>query len=211
MWRTLPLLTCTFPLLVLAPAARAGELIDRAAEALRSAPVYVDPDARPTVSSEEVGRLGRQISDSGAGPMYIAVLPGDALGEAGGDPNEVVAMLANKLRRDGTYAAVTGGRFRAGSTLLERGEAARMATEAFRASSGRGLAATLEAFVGRVGAVRSGGSPDDGSGTPTGGLVLLGIVAAGGGLFALSASRRRRRERDEQGAELGGAAATSPA
>src|SRR3954452_19692726 len=134
MWRTLPLLACTIAVLGLSPAARPSELIDRAAEALRSAPVYVDPDARPTLSSEEAGRLGARISDSGAGPMYIAVLPGDALGEAGGDPREVVVMLANRLRRDGTYAAVTGGGFRAGSTVLERGKSAHMATEAFRAS-----------------------------------------------------------------------------
>jgi hypothetical protein len=136
--------------------------------------------------------------------MYIAILPDTALGEAGGDANELLAMIANALRRDGTYAAVTGGRFRAGSTVLERGEAARLATEAFDESKGRGLAATLEDFVGRVADARKGGGSagDGGSGTPTGLLVLFGLVAAGGGLFALSNARRRRRERDEQVAEL---------
>src|ERR1043165_6617512 len=105
-------------LLATAPAARAGEQIDRAVEGRRSGPVYVAPGAQPTLRPAEADRLRRQITDSGAGPLYIAILPDTALGEAGGDANELLAMIANALRRDGTYAAVTGGRFRAGSTVL---------------------------------------------------------------------------------------------
>ena len=148
MHRSLVSLVAVAALLVPASSAQAGEILDRAANALRGDPVYVDPLARPTLTAAQADRLRESIDTTGAGPMYIAVLPAAAVREAGGQPAQVVAELARTLRRDGTYATVAGGRFRAGSSVLGRGEAARLATEAFRDSRQRGLAATLEDFVG---------------------------------------------------------------
>ena len=62
-------------LLVLAPAAQAGELIDRAASELQQDNVYVDPDADPTLTDEQAQALRERISSEGAGPMYVAVMP----------------------------------------------------------------------------------------------------------------------------------------
>ena len=210
MHRSLVSLVAVAALLVPASSAQAGEILDRAANALRGDPVYVDPLARPTLTAAQADRLRESIDTTGAGPMYIAVLPAAAVREAGGQPAQVVAELARTLRRDGTYATVAGGRFRAGSSVLGRGEAARLATEAFRDSRQRGLAATLEDFVARVGEAQSGassfdggrGAPDTGGGVPAGLLVLLGVGAGGAGLVALSRSHRRRRERADQVAEL---------
>src|SRR4051812_46781900 len=63
-------------------------VVDRAAQALASDPVYVDPDAKPSLSAAEGDRLRRRIEQGDAGPVYVAVLPGSAVDEAGGDPVE---------------------------------------------------------------------------------------------------------------------------
>src|SRR6187200_1233949 len=106
---TLVPLVAIATLLAGAPSARAGEILDRAAKALRSDPVYVDPQARPTLTAAQADRLRESIDSTGAEPMYIAVLPAGAVGEAGGSPAQVVVELARTLRRDGTYATVAGG------------------------------------------------------------------------------------------------------
>src|SRR5918995_657323 len=77
-------------LLVLAPPARAGELIDRAATELQSENVYVDPDADPTITDAQAEALQDRIVAEGAGPMYIAVMPRDIAGEAAGSPLEAL-------------------------------------------------------------------------------------------------------------------------
>ena len=51
-------------LLVLAPAAQAGELIDRAAEELRAYNVYVDPDAEAQLDADQVEALQDRIPAS---------------------------------------------------------------------------------------------------------------------------------------------------
>src|SRR5688500_19076314 len=71
-------------LAVAAPAHAQGALSE-AAQALRDSPVYVDPDAERALNDGEVQRLRKLIADTGAGPMYVAVLPESARDEAGGD------------------------------------------------------------------------------------------------------------------------------
>src|SRR5205823_6030267 len=59
------------------PAAVAGAqdaAIQKAAQALQSDPVYVDPQA-PAAARVDAGELQRRIDDAGATPTYIAVLP----------------------------------------------------------------------------------------------------------------------------------------
>src|SRR4051812_32917773 len=85
--------------LLIAPAAMAGEIIDRAARALESDPVYVDPDAEAKVSPADADALRRRISDRQAGPMYIAVLPDATKAEAGGSVKGVAQALLQATGR----------------------------------------------------------------------------------------------------------------
>ncbi|MDQ5821421.1 MAG: hypothetical protein M3540_08275, partial [Actinomycetota bacterium] len=87
----LALLACA----VLAPAAHAGPIVDRAVASLGTDPVYVDPEASPTISSQEERQLERLILSTGAGPLYIAILPESAAAEAGGSPEEVLRAIAD--------------------------------------------------------------------------------------------------------------------
>jgi hypothetical protein len=187
--------------LVLVSAAQAGQIIDRAVTALRSDPVYVDPDAELAITPEDEQRLRQTIDTAGAGPVYIAILPAAAEQEAGGDPDGVLQALHDQLGRNGTYAAVIGRHFRAGSEgVLPHGVAGPLATEALNAHRSEGVTPTLVDFVGRVAAARRGG--DGGGGEPgTGGAVLIGLLIAGGVAFliyrAVSARRRRQVELTE--------------
>jgi MYXO-CTERM domain-containing protein len=183
--------------LTLVPAALGGEILDRAARALATDPVYVDPEATPKLTADQERRLESEISRAGEGPIYVAVLPAKASNETGGDAAAALAELADDLRRPGVYAIVAGGQFRAGATGdsgLDRGEAARLATDAFRAHRNDGLAATLVDFVDRVGAERT----DDDGGGPVGGLSPLWLLAlAVVGFFTWRRIKRRRAEAEE--------------
>ena len=112
--------------------------IDQAAQALRTTPVYVDPDAERAISEDEAERLLQAIRDNDAGPLYVALLPASAAAEAGGDPEAALAELARAVGEPGTYAAVIGDSFRAGAVggVLPAGAAGSLATEAFDAQSG---------------------------------------------------------------------------
>ena len=187
----LPLLVLAL-LLVLTPSASAQGTITEAAAALRDTPVYVDPEAERALSSGEVADLRRAIARNDAGPAYIAVLPGSAAEEAGGDPVAALRELALSVGEPGTYAAVIGESFRAGATggVLHEGRAG---------ERDGGTGAVLGDFVRRRGDARAevGGSADapgdgGGGGFP---VVLLLLLAVPLGLFALSRRRRRRQEK----------------
>ncbi|MDX6646132.1 MAG: hypothetical protein QOK40_1859, partial [Miltoncostaeaceae bacterium] len=177
--------------LAAAPAANAQGVIDTAARALASDPVYVAPGAKPSLTMAEVAALRRRIERGDAGPVYVAILPASAIDEAGGDPAEVVSRLAAAVRRRGTYAAISGGRFRAGSFTVPG--AGRAATEALVAHRDQGVAAVLDDWVERVAQARagagSGGSSNNGGGGSGGGgsgtglLVIVGVLG-GGALLA---------------------------
>src|SRR5919199_2206543 len=164
-------------LLALAAPAFAQGVIDRAAEALRSDPVYVDPGAEAKVSSADAERIRQAIRDRDAGPLYVAVLPAAAADEVGGSADQVAAALRQALRRHGTYAVVVGNRFRAGSDDLPRGVTAEQRTAAVQAHGGEGVTPTLLDFVQRMGSVRAGNEP---AGTGSGG----GDGGGGGGIGA---------------------------
>ncbi|HEV2859170.1 MAG TPA: hypothetical protein VGW80_12290, partial [Solirubrobacterales bacterium] len=152
-------------------------LVGEAAQALRTSPVYVDPDAEHAISPREEAALERQIADAGAGPMYVAIVPDAAADEAGGSAEGVARAIANELRRPGTYAVVAGDRFRAASTVLQRGEAARIATDAFEVRGDEGVYATLREFAERVGEARRNGGEAPSEGPGAGGFGGLGLLA----------------------------------
>jgi hypothetical protein len=202
--RLLPLLTVLALTLAAAAAAASTSYVGQAATALRSDPVYVHPDAKPSISEADADRLRERIATSSAGPVYIAVVPGAARNEAGGDAADWVRSLAETLDRRGTYAAVVGGQFRAASNVLDGGQAADLATEAFEEQSDEGITATLLAFVDKVAAARGGSASGDGDGTSL--WPILAVVGAGAFGFVLL-RRRRRARRDREALATGKAVA----
>jgi hypothetical protein len=181
-------------LLVAAPA-HAQTPLESAAQALRDSPVYVHPDAERELSEREQVRLRELIADSGAGPMYIVVLPESARNQAGGDPTAALREIARELREPGVYAGVIGDSFRAGSVgaAVPAGE---LASESLDAKGSDGTYAVLSDFVRRVGDARAGGgSTRDGGG---GGFPFLLLLLLGVPLAAIALSRRRQRKRQAE-------------
>jgi hypothetical protein len=179
--------------LVLAPAASAGTIINRAAQALANDPVYVDPSAK-TVSQADADALRREIASKGKGPIYIAVLPKAALAEGGGSAVGIADEFHRILGRRGVYAVVAGDQFRAESTDLGKGKAGKLAAEAFRAHRKQGVTPTLLDFVDRVGATRSG-SGSSGEGSRFGWWPIV-ILAIAGFLVYRTIKRRRQNASD---------------
>jgi hypothetical protein len=199
--RRLLLLASATAALVLVPAAQAAPIIDRAVAALNTGAVYVDPAAELAVSPADQRRLRQKIDSAGAGPVYIAILPATAEQEAGGSPDGVLQAIHDALGRKGTYAAVIGRHFRAGSDVLSPGVAGRLATDALNARRGDGVTATLLDFIDRTAAERNGNGNGGGgtSGQPSGGgKVLIGLLIAGAvGFLLFRAARKRRRSQSE--------------
>jgi hypothetical protein len=187
--------------LALGGTARAGERIDAAVSALQSSPIYVDPDAELAIGSAEQARLRAAIDTSGAGPVYIAILPLTAEDETGGNPDGVLQALHDGLSRRGTYAVIVGRHFRAGSEgVLAQGVAGVLATEALNAHRSEGATATLIDFVHRVAdARRNGAAPTGTTGEPgTGGAILIGLLVLGGlAFFGVRVVQGRRRQQAE--------------
>src|SRR3954469_2519393 len=110
------LLLTVLLVLLAAPIARAQSGISAAAEALKSDPVYVDPDAEGKLSDSEADQLRQSTTHKDAGPMAVAVMPRDVVAGPGGS---LGAALAERLSRgggSGTYVLVAGRSVRAGST-----------------------------------------------------------------------------------------------
>ena len=191
--------------LVVAAPAEAQSTLSRAADALRDTPVYVDPDAERALSEREATRLRELISERGAGPMYVVVLPASARDEAGGDPTASLREIAQEVREPGTYAGVIGDSFRAGSVGLDV-PAADLARDSLDAHAADGTFAVLQDFVRRVGDARAGGGAASdprgdggGGGFPVGLLLLLGVPLAA---LLFMRNRRRRQEEEQARAEL---------
>jgi hypothetical protein len=186
--------------LFLVPAAEAGPIIDRAVAALHTDPVYVDPAAELAPSMADQIRLRKKIDGAGAGPVYIAILPNAAELEAGGSPDGVLRAIHAGLGLKGTYAAVIGTHFRAGSDgVLPQGVAGRLATEALDAQRGAGVTATLVDFVDRVAAGRHGGGGGGGQPSGGGGVVIALLIAAAVAFLLFRGMRKRNRSRAELG------------
>ena len=172
-----------------------------AADALRDDTVYVDPSAEQAIDEDEANSLRERIREQGAGPLRIAILPASAADAAGGNPNEALEEIANGVGERGTYAAIIGSAFRAGSIGdLQPGAAAELATSSL-SKKDQGPAVVLTEFVDGVGEARANGgsvpgSRDRGRGGGGGGsgflLLLLGVPIA---LLGLGRLRRRREQK----------------
>ncbi|HEX2023612.1 MAG TPA: hypothetical protein VHF00_02840 [Acidimicrobiales bacterium] len=191
-------------------ATAAGPIVDRAGQALRSDPVYVDPDAQDIVPAADAERIRDEVR-AGTHPVYVAVLPAAVLQEAGGNPNGVVNALQGATGLRGTYAVLAGTSFRATSTVVPGGQASDLATEVFREHRGEGPAAVLREYVSGVQRLEpsavdrpssdgQGDAPADdggGGGSSVLPLLLLGGAAGGGG-YLLWRRRRKEQERQQQ-------------
>jgi hypothetical protein len=199
------------PLLSVAPAAAQTDtqVLDRAARALRSDPVYVDPSAERRIDGAAADRLRQRIRDRGSA-IFLAVLPGSAVTDAGGDASDLASTLGQRVGLAGTVGVVAGESFRGASNVLPPGRAGALSTAAFQARSAAGTEAVLAEFVDRVSAVQgtaapsgsgdrqfddggSGGDGDGGGGSSALPALLL-VGAAGGGFYLWQRSKKQRRE-----------------
>jgi hypothetical protein len=192
--------------LLLSGPAMAGQYVDAAARGLASNPVYVSDQADPKPSAAQQDELRTHIRDAGV-PMYIAVLPGAALDEGGGNATEVARLISQSLRQRGVYAVITSDDFGAGSTagVLPGRTTTRIANEVVKDDQGKNPQTVLLDFIDRVKqAAAQGGeaapAQDSRSGSGAGavlGIAVAVLVVVGAGALIFS-SRRRRRERERQ-------------
>jgi hypothetical protein len=201
----------------LAAPASAGPWVDRTAGSLRDEPLYLNPSARPTLSAAEAERVRARLAVASI-PVFVAVLPGQARREAGGDVNRLAGMVAASVGRPGTYLVVAGGEEGAGSNTLAKGVAATQARAAFGQHPGM-AAATLD-FVGR--AEKAAGRPPVTTPPPQpppgedadGNTVLVVLLAIAGVvtvavLLALTLENRSERRSVRIGTQLGEVKAVS--
>src|SRR3954453_20389647 len=78
--------------------AHAASTIDSVAAALKDKPVYVDPDASPSLSSSQADALVSQIKGMRSGvPVYVAILPDSATFKQ----STLLQQLRNKVGNNG--------------------------------------------------------------------------------------------------------------
>ncbi|MCW2950324.1 MAG: hypothetical protein JWN41_1337, partial [Thermoleophilia bacterium] len=180
--------------LAVAPPASAA-YVDDVAAAWHDDPVYVDDSQRDVVSTSDERELESRIAQ-GDEPVFVAVLPESARGEAGGTTVGLLRELAQREGSRATYAAIVGDQFRAGST--DAIDASQLAAAAFSAHRSEGAPAVLGNFVDRVEQQRASGRASSNSGSRggggfgVGGLFVLGMF--GLALFAIVRALRRARQ-----------------
>jgi hypothetical protein len=183
-------------LLFLAFAAPAGaQSVDAAANALKSDPVYVAPDAE-LASQVDAEALKARIDSAGAAPLFIAVLPQSAQVNSAG---RTLIALREAVGRKGTYALAVGDEFRTlgdGFNAAEAGDAARKAHP-------DDLEATLETFIDAAGKAQD----DAGAGGSSAGaliaIVVLILVVVGGAFLVFSRRRARQKGGGDGVSEVG--------
>ncbi len=196
--------------LAAATPAYADAVIDRAALALQTSPVYNDPTAEKALADTEAAQVLADVQAAGS-PLYVAVLPASVLGSYGGDPQKVIIALQQALGRNGTFAVVSGNKFRVGNdTGLD---VTAIANTAYNDHRSEGVAAVLSAFAGSLGTVTSGSD----TGGTTGGVVvsdptsssgsgsllpIAGLLVVGGAGVALLARRSSKNAKNRAAANL---------
>ena len=202
------LLPLPLALLIAAPSAQAQEatILKTASERLKEDPLYVHPDVRSALGEGESRRLREEIDGLG-GPMYVAVLPPEAIEQSGGTARGAIVQLATKVGRRGIFAMAVPGRelqLIAGSNLgAGDGRVAEAADASLAANPDEGVSPVLTDFVERVdnlaaaeaGGPRSSGDTADASGSGGGGAGVTALILLGGGAIALGGILFARRER----------------
>ncbi len=183
-------------MLPLTPANAADDPVTTAVQKFKGGDhVYVDPSAEV---SFDPGKVRDAISSAGLS-MYVAVLP-----DSTGTPEDVVRRIGQNLGGRVTVAVLVGTHFRAGSSALAKGEAGRLADQAF--AEGRpDITKTLTIFAGKVktaSVTRKSLVPVRTSSHALGGVVtvlvvvlLLALLGGLGMAFFLRRGRRGRLDR----------------
>jgi hypothetical protein len=187
---------------VLTAGPAAASAADVAAELAKN-PVFVDPQAPIQADADA---LRRQVQSSET-PIFIAVLPDDARTETNGNTDALGGRIADALDERGTYLVTAGMEYTAASSTLPRGEAKKLADQAFK-DHGRDLDAALGQFVDGVSAAAraepaaqsSGDGGGAGGGIAT--VAVLSVLLVGGGALIFGARRRRRQREAERQREL---------
>jgi hypothetical protein len=192
---TARLVTAMLVALILAVLTAAPAMASAAsvADSLAKSPVFVDPNAPIKV---DTNALLNQV-EAAETPIFIAVLPDDARTETNGNTDALGAKIAGALKERGTYLVTAGTKYTAASSTLNRGEAKRLAEQAFQAN-GQNLDAALSQFVDGVSAearnepAAQTGGDGGGGGGGIATVAVLAVVLVGGGALLFGARRRRR-------------------
>jgi hypothetical protein len=186
---------------LLVPAAASphgGGIINDALQTLRSGdPVFVHQNAIPSLDPADAIALRERIAAEG-GAVFVAVLPADAMHEAG-TPDAVVDAVRRGLGVEGTYAVVVGGALAAVTRngALGQDEAAHDAELALAAHRNDDLGSLLLDFVDRVTAEPAQETSSEGGGQS---WLVWGLLAAlGFGALILLATLARARRRSSVG------------
>ena len=181
-----------------APAVAQASFVEDAAAALQSDPVYVHPSMEAALSPSDADRLGARINAANVGPVYIAVLPEEAVRETGGDAGLLLQRLAGEVRVVGTYAVVAGRELVAGADddVFAPGVVPQIADETSQANQGGSVEELLFDFVGRLEEAASGEGSSGGGDSGLPGFGWVPVLLVGGGIaFVISRRRRVQRER----------------
>ena len=202
----------------LAGPASAGPWVDRTTGNLRDDPLYVHPAARPNLSLPDQERIRARLSQVGT-PIFVAVLPSQALAEAGGDAGRLAALVGASVGRPGTYLVVAGGSQGAGSSTLAKGQAAGRAKVAFQrhpdlADATMDFIARVEDAAGTPPVTSAPAQPPPGQEDDGGDTVLLVLLALAGVvalavLLALTLENRSAQRTVRSGHQLAEAKAVS--
>jgi hypothetical protein len=149
----------------------------------------------------------------------VAVLPSQALSEAGGDPARLAALVGASVGRPGTYLVVAGGAAGAGSNTLAKGQAPGRAKVAFRehpdlADATMDFIARVEDAAGTPPATTAAPQPPPGQEDANGNTVLLVLLAIAGVvtvavLLALTLESRTERRTVRSGNQFAEARAVA--
>ena len=163
--------------------------VDDAVAGLQSDNVYVSPEVNG--SAELTAQLEQQVTDAS---IAVVVLSDNASLEGTGP--EIVAEIAAKTGYDTIIVAV-GDDLSAGSKVLAKGEALRIANEAENSTDTvqEGLTQTVQGVVAASDSAPAPADSGAGGGVVVVAIVVAALLAAGIGVFAVVRSRRSRPDR----------------
>lgn len=158
--------------MALAGAAAASEYSESIAKKVESEIVYIDPKAKPSVSTAEAGRIRIQIVRKAPGRIKIAVLPQSRVEDEGGVSGLGVA-IARDLKPKGALLVLAGENERFLFTSYpESNQAGAVVDSAFNKSGDDSRSKELISAVNGLAAADPGPSADpaDGGGSSPSGL-----------------------------------------
>ncbi|WP_127473449.1 hypothetical protein [Microbacterium sulfonylureivorans] len=161
--------------------------VDDAVEALGTDGVYVSSEVPGAAALHD--QLAAEIGDASIG---VAVFSDNAGLEASG--SEILSELAGAHPEYDTIVIAVGDDLSAGSNVLERGEALRIANEA-EASAADVDAALTETIQGVIAVTPEAPAPSSGDAGPFIGIALGVAVLAAAGAVVFGVVRSRRRSR----------------